>query len=56
MSAISILACHLAAGPGAVKEALYRIAQEALHNIARHARARTVDLTLQMGAGCLIAA
>ncbi|MEN9933616.1 MAG: hypothetical protein RLZZ387_195 [Chloroflexota bacterium] len=32
-----------------VKEALYRIAQEALHNIIRHARATTVELRLYAG-------
>jgi signal transduction histidine kinase len=33
-----------------VKEALYRIAQEALHNIVRHARASEVTLTLYVEA------
>jgi signal transduction histidine kinase len=37
--------------PLAVKEVLYRIAQEALHNTVRHARAHTVDLTLEQGPG-----
>jgi signal transduction histidine kinase len=32
--------------PLEAKEALYRIAQEALHNIAKHARATTVELSL----------
>jgi signal transduction histidine kinase len=40
--------------PLAVKEALYRIAQEALHNTAKHARAQTVDLALEAGAGQLV--
>ena len=33
--------------PLATKEAVYRIVQEALHNIARHARARTVEVVLE---------
>jgi signal transduction histidine kinase len=32
------------------KEALYRIAQEALHNVAKHAHATNVDITLRTGA------
>jgi PAS domain S-box-containing protein len=39
--------------PLATKEAVYRIAQEALHNVARHARARTVELALEEHAGQL---
>ena len=30
------------------KEALYRVAQEALHNAAKHARARTLELVLEV--------
>jgi signal transduction histidine kinase len=40
--------------PLAVKEVLYRIAQEALQNTTRHARARVVDLTLEADAGELV--
>jgi signal transduction histidine kinase len=40
--------------PLAVKEALYRIAQEALQNVAKHARAQTVELTLQQSASELV--
>jgi signal transduction histidine kinase len=32
--------------PVSVKEALYRVAQEALHNTVKHAHARTVDIRL----------
>jgi signal transduction histidine kinase len=34
--------------PHAAKEVLYRVAQEALHNAAKHARARTLDLALDV--------
>jgi signal transduction histidine kinase len=37
--------------PLAVKEAIYRIAQEALHNTVKHAGARTVELRLEARAG-----
>jgi signal transduction histidine kinase len=33
----------------AAKEVLYRVAQEALHNAAKHARAHTLDLSLDVG-------
>jgi signal transduction histidine kinase len=36
-----------------VKEAIYRIAQEALHNVVKHAAARRVDLRLAYAAGGL---
>lgn len=39
--------------PLAVKEALYRISQEAIHNIIKHARAAQVNLTLECSTGGL---
>ena len=33
--------------PSSVAEALYRVAQEALHNVARHAKATRVDINLR---------
>jgi signal transduction histidine kinase len=33
------------------KEALYRVAQEALHNTVKHSQATTVALRLEQGAG-----
>jgi len=41
------------AAPYTVKEALYRIAQEALHNTVKHARARRVEVRLQRHAAGL---
>lgn len=38
----------------AIKETLYRVAQEALNNTAKHARARTVVITLEASAGELV--
>ena len=38
----------------AVEEALYRIAQEALHNIVKHAKASNVDVRLQVEDGFLL--
>jgi len=40
--------------PLATKEALYRLAQEALHNVAKHARARVVKLELESNAHELV--
>lgn len=37
--------------PLAVKQGLYRIAQEAMHNVVKHARARHVELRLAQAAG-----
>jgi signal transduction histidine kinase len=37
--------------PSAAREAFYRIAQEALHNIVKHARPSTVDVALASGVG-----
>ena len=39
--------------PAATKEALYRLAQEALHNAAKHARARTLDVVLEVTNGAV---
>jgi two-component system NarL family sensor kinase len=43
----------LPALPAAVEVAAYRIAQEALHNVARHAHARACAVRLDVGAGWL---
>ena len=39
--------------PLPVKEALYRVSQEGLHNIVKHAGATRVDVTLMADNGCL---
>ncbi|HYI14168.1 MAG TPA: PAS domain S-box protein [Thermomicrobiales bacterium] len=40
--------------PIETKEMLYRIAQEAMHNTVKHARATTIDLRLTNDDGCLL--
>ena len=45
--AVNINVAEEPAVPLAAKEALYRIAQEALQNAAKHAHAKTVELTLE---------
>jgi signal transduction histidine kinase len=40
--------------PFAVKEAVYRIAQEALHNTVKHARAMSVEIRLTLDAEALV--
>jgi PAS domain S-box-containing protein len=46
--------CDEPALPLDIKEALYRIAQEALHNTVKHAQARRVDLRLADQAGTIV--
>src|SRR5262245_44411423 len=40
--------------PLSVKEALYRIAREALHNVVKHARAGSASLSIHSSAGALL--
>ena len=37
-----------------IKQALYRIAQEALHNVVKHARASHIDLILERTGDCVV--
>jgi signal transduction histidine kinase len=46
--------CEEPALPLKVKQELYRIAQEAMHNTVKHARARKVDLRLSQAANAVI--
>jgi PAS domain S-box-containing protein len=46
--------CDEPALPLDIKEALYRIAQEALHNTVKHAQARRVDVRLADQAGTIV--
>ncbi|MEX1159140.1 MAG: histidine kinase [Thermomicrobiales bacterium] len=43
---VEVVACPEPEAPLDIKEAIYRIAQEALHNVVKHARATTVTLQL----------
>jgi signal transduction histidine kinase len=43
---VDVVACPEPDVPLDLKEAIYRIAQEALHNVVKHARATTVTLQL----------
>jgi PAS domain S-box-containing protein len=51
--AVELALCDEPEAPLEVKEALYRIAQEALHNTVKHARASTVELRLAATDGAL---
>ena len=46
--------CEEPDGPLWVKDALYRIAQEALHNTVKHARAESVGLLLKQETGGIV--
>jgi len=43
---VAVITCHEPEAPLDIKEAIYRIAQEALHNVVKHARATNVTLQL----------
>jgi PAS domain S-box-containing protein len=50
---VDLYLCSEPEVPYAVKEVLYRIAQEALQNAVKHARASRLELHLENQAGCL---
>jgi len=52
--AVHVSLCDEPDAPLEVKEALYRIAQEALHNTVKHAQAECVELRLEQDAGELL--
>jgi signal transduction histidine kinase len=52
--AVTATMCEEPAVPYGVKEALYRIGQEALHNTVKHAHARQVDVRLNGSDACVV--
>jgi signal transduction histidine kinase len=51
---VTLSVCDEPAVPLPVKEAFYRIAQEALHNTVKHAQPHSVDLSLEQSEGDLV--